>query len=278
MRFLGGNYQYNWNDAIDCPSTPYTPKFIGANVHGYDSFWSGLTDFTQVQMQPTECKSLLSMKDLETAISSNTLPAVSWVIPEPQVSDHAGQSTWADGQKYVSSIINLIEKSPEWSSTVIFFTEDDWGGYYDGIVPLQFDTAGEGFRVPLIAISPYSRSGALVEAPSYNYGTKFKSINQEDFSAFLSTIEYNWGLANLTDRDGNEPNLFYMLNFAQTPLPPLLLSSTGVTYPLGSCPTACTFSPITFGSQNLTVFNPNVGINESLSQALNYSGNDDPGD
>jgi phospholipase C len=274
-----GYYQYNWNDAIDCPSTPYTKTFITSNTHGgYDGLWSGLTDFTQVQMSSTECKSLLNMKDLQTAISSNSLPAVSWVIPEPQVSDHPGQSTWINGQTYVSSIINLIGHSPEWASTVIFLTWDDWGGYYDGVVPLQFDQAGQGFREPLIAISPYSRSGALVEAPAYNYGSQFKNSNQEDFSAFLSTIEYNWGLANLTDRDGYEPNLFYMLNFAQTPLQPLFLAGSGVTYPLSSCPTACTLSPLKVDHGSFTIYSPNVGINESVSQALNDSGNDDPAD
>jgi len=276
-----GYYQYNWNDAINCPSAsaPYTRTFVNSHVHGgYDGFWSGLTDFTQVQMNSIECKSLLSMKDLQNAVSSNNLPAVSWVIPEPQVSDHPGQSTWSSGQLYVSSLINLIEKSPEWASTVIYLTWDDWGGYYDGVAPLQFDVAGQGFRVPLIAISPYSRSGATLEAPSYNYGSHFKNSNQEDFSAFLSTIEFNWGLKNLTDRDGYEPNLFYMLNFTQSPLSPLFLASSGVTYPLSSCPTACTFSPANLTPSDLTIYNPHVGINESVTQALNFSGNDDPGD
>ncbi|HXQ91800.1 MAG TPA: alkaline phosphatase family protein [Nitrososphaerales archaeon] len=252
---------------------------MSANTHGgYDGLWSGLADFTQVQLNSIECKSLLNIKDLQSSISSNNLPAVSWVIPEPQVSDHAGQITWSSGQQYVSSIVNMIESSPEWSSTVIFLTWDDWGGYYDGVLPLQFDSSGQGFRVPLIAISPFSRSGAIVEAPSYNYGSKFMGINQEDFSSFLSTIEYNWGLSNLTDRDGYEPNLFYMLDFNQTPLPPLLLTSSGVTYPLNSCPIACTYSAVNMHLQGMTISNPNVGINESVSQALNYSGNDDPGD
>jgi phospholipase C len=266
-----GYYQYNWNDAIDCPSTPYTRTFINAHGHtggGFDGLWSGLADFTQVQNQPTECKSLLNLSDLKNAINSGNLPAVSWVEPEPTVSDHPGQSTFAAGQHYVSSLINLIEHSSEWSSTVIYLTWDDWGGYYDGVVPTQIDTAGDGFRVPLIAISPYS-TGKMVGGPS-----------QEDFSAFLSTIEYNWGLAPLggNARDGSESNLFYMLNFNQTPLKPLVLASSGVKYPLSSCSApACTYSSVNIPA-NTTVYNPNVGINESVSQALNYSGNDDPGD
>lgn len=263
-----GYYQYNWKDSIDCPSKPYTRSFINANGHTgpYDGLWSGLTDFTQVQMNSIECKSLQNLTDLKNAINSGNLPAVSWVEPSPTVSDHPGQSTWIAGQKYVSSLINLIEHSSEWSSTVIYLTWDDWGGYYDGVVPTQLDSAGDGFRVPLIAISPYS-TGGMTRGPG-----------QEDFSAFLSTIEYNWGLSSLTSRDGSESNLFYMLNFNQTPLKPLILAATGVTYPLSSCSApACTYSPTNIPA-NATVYNANVGINESVSQALAYSGNDDPGD
>jgi phospholipase C len=280
-----GYYQYNWNDAVDCPSTPYTRSFINAHGHtgGFDGLWSGLTDFTQVQMSITECHNLLNLKDFENAVKSNNLPSVAWVEPEPTVSDHPGQGTWANGQKYISSLINMIEASPEWSSTVIFLCWDDWGGYYDGITPPQFDAAGEGFRVPLIAISPYSIPGGIVEAPTYSYDSSYPSTHAEDFSAFLSTIEYNWGLSPLTvqdsnARDGHETNLFYMLDFNQAPLKPLILASTGVTYPLSSCKaTACSYNAANVPA-NLNVYDPHVGINESVTLALAYSGDDDPGD
>ena len=264
-----GYYQENWNDAINCPSTPYTRAFINAHGHtggGFDGLWSGLTDFTQVQMNSIECKSLGNLKYLQNAIKNNNLPAVSWVEPQPTSSDHPGQSTWLAGQLYTSSLINLIEHSSAWSSTVIYLTWDDWGGYYDGVVPSQIDSAGDGFRVPLIAISPYS-TGGMTQGPS-----------QEDFSAFLSTIEYNWGLSSLTARDASESNLFYMLNFNQTPLKPLVLASSGVTYPLSSCSaSACTYNAVNI-PLNSSVYVPNTVINESVSQALVYSGNDDPGD
>ena len=88
-------------------------------------------------MNSIECKSLGNLKDLQNAIKNNNLPAVSWVEPQPTSSDHPGQSTWLAGQKYTSSLINLIEHSSAWSSTVIFLTWDDWGGYYDDVFPLS---------------------------------------------------------------------------------------------------------------------------------------------
>ncbi|MDA4131083.1 MAG: hypothetical protein OK457_09955 [Thaumarchaeota archaeon] len=68
-------------------------------------------------------------------------------------------------------------------------------------------------------ISPY------VVAHGIFYG---KNFQQEDFSSFLTTIEYNWGLNNLSDRDGRVPNLFYTMNFNQTTLPPLILPTNGL--------------------------------------------------
>lgn len=275
-----GYYQYNWNDSLDCTGQYGSAQWVNDHIKGgYDGLWSGLADFTQVQTTAIECASLGNLNDLQKAISTNTLPSVSWVEPEPQVSDHPGQGSWANGQQYVSSIVNAIEESPAWNSTVIFLTWDDWGGYYDNVVPQQFDSYGEGMRVPLIAISPYSIPGGIVDAPAYNYGTNFVGVHQEDFSSFLSTIEYNWGLKNLTDRDGYEPNLFYMLNFSQPLLKPLILSSTGVTYPYQTC-SGCTVSSFSAVPANVQLYRPpaSVAINESNSQALNYSGDGDPGD
>ncbi len=281
-----GYYQQNWNDGINCPAsnTTYTPQYINSHVRGYDGFWSGLTDFTQVQMDKQECNRLLNLKNLNSSLLQGNLPQVSWVIPQPQNSDHPGQGTYDAGQKYVSSIINEIEKSSVWSSTVIFLTWDDFGGYYDHVLPLQYDQFGEGMRVPLIVISPYSIHGGIVQAPSFNYGTnpKFQGVHQEDFSAFLSTIEYNWNLQNLTNRDGYEPNLFYMLNFSQKPLAPLILGSSGVSYPLS--PTLVHPSLPTAAVQDGT--NPFMSIwfpttspyheNSTFAEAM--SGDGDPGD
>jgi phospholipase C len=282
-----GYYQQNWNDKIDCTGQYVRGITKFSTGGGYDGLWSGLADFTQVQKTAIECSSLGNLQDFKNAISADDLPAVSWVEPQPQNSDHPGQGTWSAGQIYVSSIINSIEQSPEWNSTVIFLTWDDWGGYYDNIVPIQLDKAGEGMRVPLIAISPYSIPSGIVEAPAYTFNCSvnctstntFTYIHQEDFSSLLSTIEYNWNLTSLTDRDAQEPNLFYMLNFTQPLLKPLILSTTGVTYPVQTC-TGCAIASFSTANHVASFITPppNSPINESASQALNYSGDADAGD
>jgi hypothetical protein len=65
------------------------------------------------------------------------------------------------GQAYVTSLVNAIMRSPCWPSSAIFLSWDDWGGFYDHVVPPVVDGAGYGFRVPGMVISPYARPGCI---------------------------------------------------------------------------------------------------------------------
>ncbi len=84
------------------------------------------------------------------------LPAVSWVIPSGAVSEHPTSSI-RSGQAYVTNLVNTISHGPDWKSTAIFLTWDDWGGFYDHVRPPVIDLNGYGFRVPGLVISPYAR-------------------------------------------------------------------------------------------------------------------------
>ena len=63
------------------------------------------------------------------------------------------------GQTYVTGLVNAIMQSPDWDSTAIFLSWDDWGGFYDHVVPPVVDRNGYGLRVPGIVISPYAKAG-----------------------------------------------------------------------------------------------------------------------
>jgi phospholipase C len=65
------------------------------------------------------------------------------------------------GQAYVTAIINAAMKGPDWDSTAIFLSWDDWGGFYDSVPPPRADRNGYGLRVPAITISPYARQGYI---------------------------------------------------------------------------------------------------------------------
>jgi phospholipase C len=65
------------------------------------------------------------------------------------------------GQSYVTSLINAAMTGPEWNSTAIFLAWDDWGGFYDHVVPPTVDQNGYGLRVPGIVVSPYAKKGYI---------------------------------------------------------------------------------------------------------------------
>ena len=103
-------------------------------------------------------------------ISSGSLPAVSWVIPEDQNSDHIGDGDVDDGPSWVASVVNAVGQSSYWNSTAIVIVWDDWGGLYDNAAPpclskaqCRDDQGGLGLRVPMIVVSPYAKLGQSSE-------------------------------------------------------------------------------------------------------------------
>jgi phospholipase C len=147
-------------------------------------------------------------------IASNQLPAVSWVIPSGQNSDHAGDPANTGGPSWVASIVNAIGGSAYWSNTAIVIAWDDWGGWYDHVPPPQVIADGTswgsgyvyGFRVPLIVISPYAKATYVSHVP-------------HDFGSILHFIEKTFGLPSLGYADAHADDLSDCFNFNQTPLP-----------------------------------------------------------
>jgi phospholipase C len=145
-----GNEPDCQNDAaIACAPVKQNSKTIG--------IWNPLPNFDTVKndgqlgnIQPTD--------NFYSQVKAGTLPAVSWVMPSQEVSEHPPGPV-SFGQSYVTSLINAVMRSPEWSSTAILLSWDDWGGFYDHVVPPTVDQNGYGLRVPSLVISPYARQG-----------------------------------------------------------------------------------------------------------------------
>jgi phospholipase C len=123
------------------------------------SIWNPLHSFTDVT-HDRQRRNIKSLNAFFAAAHSGRLPAVSWIIPNHNVSEHPPELV-SNGQTYVTGLINAIMQSPDWKSTAIFLAWDDWGGFYDQVVPPPADRIGYGLRVPAMVISPYARRGHI---------------------------------------------------------------------------------------------------------------------
>jgi len=121
--------------------------------------WNVLPSFDTVK-QDGELGNVRDLRQFYTAAHDGTLPNVVWICPAGPYSEHPSALV-SVGQSYVTGLINAIMRSPQWSSTAIFLTWDDWGGFYDHVPPPHVDENGYGIRVPGIVISPYARRGFI---------------------------------------------------------------------------------------------------------------------
>ncbi len=121
--------------------------------------WNPLPWFETVR-DNGELGNIQTIDHFYEAAHAGTLPAVSWVIPSAEHSEHPPAKV-KDGQAYVTGLINAVMQGPNWNSSAIFLAWDDWGGFYDHVPPPVVDGNGYGLRVPGLVISPYARHGYI---------------------------------------------------------------------------------------------------------------------
>ena len=139
--------------------------------------WNPLPYFDTVH-NDNQLGNIQPTSDFFDAARSGTLPQVAWVVPSQAVSEHA-PSRISDGVAFVTSVVNAVMRSPDWDSTAIFLAWDDWGGYYDHVVPPHIDKNGYGLRVPALVISPYAKRG-YIDHQTLSFDAYLKFI-EDDF-------------------------------------------------------------------------------------------------
>ncbi len=154
--YVQSGIQPDCDDNPDETAAGCAPVAQGA---GTPSIWNPLPDFTDVK-QDGQLGDIKNLSSFYTAAEQGTLPAVSWIAPTQANSDHPPANI-ATGQAYVTNLINTIMRGPDWDSTAIFLAWDDWGGFYDHVVPPAVDQNGYGLRVPALVISPYAKQGYI---------------------------------------------------------------------------------------------------------------------
>jgi phospholipase C len=150
----GVSWKYYCYTSASCQ--PGTGHRFGPN---YPNNWNPLIRFVTV-VDDGQLGLIQDIANLCADAQRGTLPAVSWIIPRPGSSEHPNANV-RFGEEYVTELVNLLMQGPEWESTAIFITWDDWGGFYDHVVPPIVDQNGYGLRVPGLLISPYALRGYI---------------------------------------------------------------------------------------------------------------------
>jgi phospholipase C len=149
--------------------------------------------------------------------AAGTLPSYTYLDPAflgaAQNDDHP-HADIRRGQNLMGRIVQALVESPQWASTLLIITYDEWGGFFDTVAPPRFpdlvdhpepdaasaDHAQAGFRVPTILVSPFSRGGRIAK-------TVF------EHAAIVKLLEWRFGLPSLTPRDAASNNLARVLDF-----------------------------------------------------------------
>lgn len=167
-----------------------------AGLSGYYQICNPFEYQTQVMANDAaRTEHIKDTSDMFSDIANSTLPAVSFAHPDGALDGHPQSSKLGLFEAYVRNILAQLDANPALkASTVVMVTFDEGGGYYDSgfIQPLDF--FGDGPRIPLIAVSPYSKGGKI----THNYA---------DQVSILKFIERNWALSPITSRSrDNLPN------------------------------------------------------------------------
>ena len=166
--------------AGDEPDCEIDSQLVCAPVHqdaATPGIWNPLPWFDTVRQDGQE-DNIQSTDAFFKQAKSGKLPAVSWVVPSAADSEHP-PSLVSRGQSWTTSLINTIMSGPDWNSTAIFLAWDDWGGFYDQVLPPVADQNGYGLRVPGMVISPYARQG-FIDHQSVSFDAYIKFI-EDDF-------------------------------------------------------------------------------------------------
>ncbi|MBV9718303.1 MAG: hypothetical protein JOZ77_03230 [Candidatus Eremiobacteraeota bacterium] len=138
-----------------------------------------------------------------TDIKKGKLAAVSWVNSPALASDHP-QLNDGDGPSWIAYVIDAVGESKYYQNTAVFVTWDDWGGWYDHVIPQEYNFLGLGFRVPLLVMSAWSKHG-------------YVSHDAHEFGSILKFTEELYGLPSLGQRDQYADDLSDCFDFSQTP-------------------------------------------------------------
>ena len=197
----------------------------------------------QVEADPCIVARILPITDFSAQLSSATPPSVTFVDASHDLatSEHP-PSNVSYGEEWTVSVVNAIARSPVGGSSAIFVLWDESGGFWDPVTPPVRSPFGDGFRVPLLVLSPWTPEGLIVQSVL-------------DPASLLRFVDENWALGFLNDRVATASSVTPFFDFTNAPRPWLVLPTPVVipsatapsplaTLPVGPPPMAATYRAI----------------------------------
>jgi phospholipase C len=124
-------------------------------------------------------------------IDAGKLPPVTFYKPQGNLNQHPDYASVTEGDEHIATLIDHLEKSPQWGRMLVIVTYDENGGFWDHVAPPKADRWGPGSRVPAVIVSPLAKTG-FVDHTLY------------DTTSILRFITRRWDLPvlpGLTERD-----------------------------------------------------------------------------
>jgi phospholipase C len=180
-------YGDGWNNYV---ANPYSSTNTYCNICNFEQYVTSIMTNASVRTAH-----LQDTANLYSDIQDGALPAVSFVKPSGLLDGHPASSKLDLFEGFVKKIVDMVQANPSlWQDTAIFVTFDEGGGYYDSGYVQPLDFFGDGTRIPMIIVSPYTKGGYI----SHEYA---------DHVSILKFIEANWNLPPVTSRGrDNLPN------------------------------------------------------------------------
>jgi len=198
------------------------------------SEWNAYDAINHIRYGPDWTANMVNETQFISDALSGNLASVNWVVTPDATSEHPPESVCA-GENDTVAKINAIMQGPQWGSTAIMLTWDDFGGYYDHVAPPPIYTYGLGIRVPLIIISPFAKPANI-------------SHTLYSFESMLSFAENIFGLPPLLSTDTLANNLADSFDFTQNPLPPLILQPHACPAIVINCPASAAIVGVPYSS------------------------------
>ncbi len=160
---------------------------------------------------PKRLRKIVPIRQYYKDAAAGRLPQVSFVEPDFRASSEHYPQDVQFGEQFAAKVVHALLASPNWRHAALFLTYDEHGGFFDhvpppsavapdsiapmlnpGDIPGSYDRYG--FRVPLIAVSPYAKR---------NYVSRVV----QDHTSILRFIETVWNIGAITYRDANAHNM-----------------------------------------------------------------------